>query len=69
MMPKTAKTDSHAIIYVRVDPADKARLRALADREFGGSMAACFRHLLEAHIGKTRRSVEPPKRVGFLDED
>lgn len=47
--------DAHSIIYVRVAPEDKARFRKLADRDFQGSMAACFRYLLEAYAGgKTR---------------
>ena len=43
-------TDNHSIIYVRVSPEDKARLRALADRQFGGSMARAVRYLIKVHI-------------------
>lgn len=41
--------DAHSIIYVRVAPEDKKRFRDLADRDFGGSMAACFRFFLESY--------------------
>lgn len=38
------------VIYVRVPPEDKARLRAFADRAFNGSMAKAIRYLLDAHV-------------------
>lgn len=63
------ESDAHVILYVRVPPADKRRLRELADRDFDGSMAATIRYLLEQYIGARRRAVPLWIREGFLDED
>lgn len=71
-MPGKAPSDEHAIIYVRVPPEDKRRLRELADREFDGSMARCFRYLLDSFVaGRTAQA--DARRLNLsgrdLDED
>ena len=38
------------VIYVRVRPEEKARLRAFADRAHNGSMAEAIRWLLDAYV-------------------
>ena len=50
------------VIYVRVRPEDKARLRAYADRAHNGSMAKAIRHLLEAYIANQDRPRGAPGR-------
>ncbi len=50
-LPHSSPTE---VIYVRVAPQDKARLRAFADRAHKGSMAAAIRWLLDQYV-ETRR--------------
>lgn len=50
--------ESHSVLYVRVPPEDKVRLRALADKEFGGSLAATIRYLISRHTADSQRSAE-----------
>lgn len=52
-------SEPHEVLYVRVHPRDKARLRALADRRFNGSMAKAIRWLVDAYVdtGKDYRNV------------
>jgi hypothetical protein len=68
----TAPPPATEVLYVRVSPQDKARLRVIADRDFGGSLAATVRYLLAAYAdGKTRGSTVtlPNLPAGFLDEE
>lgn len=58
----TRLADAHTVLYVRISPEDKRRLRALADRDFEGSVAAAIRALIDLHI-------VPIARPGNLDED
>lgn len=49
-------SDDSSIIYVRVARRDKELLRTLSDRDFGGSMAACIRHMIQVYAkGQTGR--------------
>ncbi len=66
-MPRKAPADEHSIIYVRVPPEDKRRLRELADREFAGSMAACFRYLLDTFTAG--RTAQAKSLAGFEEAD
>jgi hypothetical protein len=71
-----ATSETNAIIYVRVTPADKRALIALADADFEGSMAAAVRTMIRLYaVGRVQKakdlSAALPKifRDGFLDED
>ena len=49
-MANSSQSTPTEVIYVRVRPEDKARLRAYADRAHNGSMAKAIRWLLDAHV-------------------
>ena len=66
MAPLSSVSQATETIYVRVRPQDKARLRALADRAHGGSMAAAVRWLLESYVANSAPGLE--KARGRYDE-
>jgi plasmid stability protein len=54
-MASSSTSQPHEVVYVRVLPEDKARLRAYADRAHNGSMAKAIRHILDAYIADQDR--------------